>query len=334
MVALRSVLLAIAVVSLCAGPLRSEAQELSSYTAVPQTLAEATCFRGSGSGLCSFGMKKFFNSYTSYQFPNPFPPFQDPLSRLEFPLDQWFGGIRSEYSGSWWTLMGEAWTNVSRQSTQKMQDSDWDDDGNPSQKTIFSESSCRLNRAWIVDLGACIGNPVARFFNLRPILGYRYEYFFFTTYDGYQTELGGPTVDLPGDGIEFRQTFSHFYFGGKLFRDMILPVPRMGLSTLRLQLQLDYAVIQGKNEDFHLLRIGNRVTEQNTSGHCWHLLAAMSLYGRESFANARIELDLKRSITHGGHQLTNSFFALNFSFDGSRVWSDQLSLSAVVEIPL
>ncbi len=214
-----------------------------------------------------------------------------------------------------------------------MQDSDWDDDANPSQKTIFSESSCRLNRGVIVDLAASLGNPVARFFNLRPILGYRYELLLFTTYDGYQTELGGQAMDLPGDGIEFRQTFSHFYFGGKLYRDLILPMPQIGPTTLRLLFQLDYALIQGKNEDFHLLRIGNRVTEQNTSGHCWHLLAALGLYGREAFAT-RIEMDLKRSITHGGHQLTNSFFALNFSFDGSRVWSDQVSLSAVVEIPL
>ncbi len=119
MVALRSALVAIAVVSLCAGPVRLEAQEPSISTILPQTLAEANCCGKNGSGLCSFGMKKFFNSYTSYQFPNPFPPYQDPLSRLEFPLDQWFAGIKSEYSGGWWALMGEAWTNVSRQSVQK-----------------------------------------------------------------------------------------------------------------------------------------------------------------------------------------------------------------------
>jgi hypothetical protein len=333
MVVLRSLLFAVVVVSLCAGPVRSEAQGLSGYLGIPQTVLDTSCRTGTECGLLSPGLKKFFNSYTSYQFPNPFPPYQDPLSRLEFPVDQWFAGIKGQYSGGWWSLMGEAWTNVSRLSTQKMQDSDWDDDANPSQKTIFSESACRLNRGWLVDLGASLGNPVRRFFNLRPILGYRYEYFFFTTYDGYQTELGGQSVDLPGDGIEFRQTFYHFYFGGSLHRDLNLPIPQVGSTTLRCYLQLDYALIRGNNEDLHLLRLGNRVTEQNTSGHCWHLLAALSLANQQAFST-RIELDLKRSITHGGHQLTNSFFALNFSFDGSRVWSDQLSLTAVVEIPL
>ncbi|MDQ1240100.1 MAG: hypothetical protein QG577_2286, partial [Thermodesulfobacteriota bacterium] len=36
------------------------------------------------------GVRKYFNSFTSWQFPNRFPPNQDPYSRLEWPWDQTF----------------------------------------------------------------------------------------------------------------------------------------------------------------------------------------------------------------------------------------------------
>ena len=71
------------------------------------------------------GVRKLINSFTSYQFPNPYPPNQDPLSRLEFPLDQWFVGMRGLYSRKWAALLAEAWTNVSQESALQMQDSDW-----------------------------------------------------------------------------------------------------------------------------------------------------------------------------------------------------------------
>ena len=71
----------------------------------------------------SLGIQKFINSFTSYQFPNPFPPEQDPLSRLEFPLDQWFLGIFSGFSAQSWVLSGELWVNLNRESRKHMQDS-------------------------------------------------------------------------------------------------------------------------------------------------------------------------------------------------------------------
>ncbi len=100
----------------------------------------------------SIGVKKFFNSFTSYQFPNPFPPNQDPLSRLEFPIDQWFFGGDYEYLSRFWSARFESWVNINKESRSRMQDSDWDHEDLPFQKTIFSESNCRLNSGWLLDL--------------------------------------------------------------------------------------------------------------------------------------------------------------------------------------
>ncbi|HTY22128.1 MAG TPA: omptin family outer membrane protease [Desulfomonilaceae bacterium] len=314
-------------------PQTIQAQNLLPYPAATYRVFRTNLSEGLSCSSCSLAARKFLNSFTSYQFPNPFSPQQDPLSRLEFPLDQWFIGIESQYRGSWWSLSGQGWINITRESGLKMQDSDWDDDGRPSQKTVFSESQCRLNTGILLDVAATLGNPVRRYFNFTPLIGLRYQYFFFTTHDGYQTAIGGWPSDLPGDGIDFKQFFYHIYFGGASYTIFNLGTAGIPLTRLRLDVQVDYALVRGRNEDAHLLREGNRVTEQNTSGHCWHVFASLGVLSRDRL-NTRIEFDIKRVLTNGGHLLTNSMFDINFSFDGSRVWSDQVSLSGVVEVAL
>jgi hypothetical protein len=322
-----------AIISICAGTLSVNAQDFTPFPVATFPALLPAPPRDTPRYSQELGVKKFINSFTSYQFPNPFPPQQDPLSRLEFPIDQWFLGLKGQYRGSWWSLIGEGWINVSRDSAFKMQDSDWDDENNPSQKTIFSESQCRLNRGILLDIATALGNPVPRFLNLRPLVGLRYQYFFFTTHDGYQTALGGFPTDLPGDGIEFKQWYYQIYFGGNFHTFLNLGIPGSPLGRPRLDLQFDYALVRGKNEDLHLLREGRRVTEQITNGHCWHLYTGLSFVSSNRL-RARIEVDLKRVLTHGGHLLTNSLFDVNFSFDGSRVWSDQLSISGVFELAM
>jgi hypothetical protein len=333
MALIRWVVLLGAIISICLGAESVNAQNFASYPMTTYAVIPANLARDTPGYSHELGVKKFINSFTSYQFPNPFPPQQNPLSRLEFPIDQWFVGLKSQYRASWLSLIGEVWINISRDSARKMQDSDWDDEDNPSQKTIFSESQCRLNRGIMLDIATALGNPVPRFLNLKPLVGLRYQNFFFTTHDGYQTILGGPTVDLPGDGIEFQQFYYQIYFGGSFHTFLNLGIPGGPVSRARLDLQFDYGLVRGTNEDWHLLREGKRVTEQITNGHCWHLFTGLSFVASNRLST-RIEVDLKRVMTHGGHLLTNSLFDVNFSFDGSRVWSDQLSVSGVFELAL
>jgi hypothetical protein len=274
----------------------------------------------------SLGIRKYINSFTSYQFPNPFPPGQDPLSRLEFPIDQWFMGLSAKYDTPWWALTGEIWFNVSRESSQKMQDSDWDDESNPSQKTIFSESDCRLDQATLIDVGLALYPLYAMGSSCRPVMGYRYQKFAFTTHDGEQTVFGDGSMPLPGDGIGFSQKFNHFYFGALL--STVFYLGGCNTSKVTCDLQGDYALINARNEDLHLLREGNRVTTETTRGHCWHFGASATLADSGPFS-AKIEADFKRLMTCGNHELTNDMFSFRFSFDGSTVWSDQAAVTAV-----
>jgi outer membrane protease len=234
----------------------------------------------------------------------------------------------SGYAGRYWSLKGELWTNLNRESSLKMQDSDWDDESRPGQKTIFSESNCRLNRGLLVDIGVCVATPLAEMVALRPVFGFRYQRFFFTTHDGFQAGLALAPADLPGDGINFKQTFWHWYLGA-CFRTNFSPLIALGAWwPVTMDVQLDYGLVTAQNEDQHLLRAGDRVTEEKTRGHCWHLSVGLDILARDSF-RAGIEMDFKRLLTDGSHRLTNPLFSIDFSFDGSRVWSDQASVSAV-----
>lgn len=277
-------------------------------------------------------VSKYFSSFTSYQFPNPFPPNQDPLSRLEFPIDQWFAGVESGYRNSLWSLKCQAWTNITRDGSLMMQDSDWDDGTMPFQKTIFSESKCRLNTSLLADIQVALNNPLGLRWNIGPVIGMRYEMFDFTTHDGVQMDVSGTVIDLPGDGIDFKQIFRHVYFGmamqGTLRLEALIGwAPPVGFS-----IDCDYGLVTALNEDLHLLREGERITTDNTRGHCWHAAVSAGVSLRNRIA-ARIRGQFKRILTTGDHRLTNPWFGIDFSFGGAEVWSEQVSVTGVLEIP-
>ncbi|MEW6351517.1 MAG: omptin family outer membrane protease [Thermodesulfobacteriota bacterium] len=289
----------------------------------------------------ALGIRKCINSFTSYQFPNPFPPNQDPLSRLEFPIDQWFGGLRGEYSRGCVSVFAEGWINLNSEANLKMQDSDWDDESNPFQKTIFSESQCALNRGYLVDMGLSFGKSSGTM-SLRPVGGYRYQYFDFTTHDGNQMDMSGNVSPLPGDGIRFRQTFNHAYLGGIWKASLgqsrgsacATKIPSCGFacgSKIEFSVQADIAWAQGWNEDKHLLRAGDRRTVERTKGYCWHIGLSTSMHLSDAFL-VRLEGDFKRLTTTGSHNLTNDAFGIDFSFDGAKVWSDQGSIAAMAQM--
>lgn len=294
------------------------------------TVSDVASKLGTPQSRYAVGFKKFFNSFTSYQFPNPFPPGQDPLSRLEFPIDQWFFGSRYTYEAPHWTVLFDSYVNLNRDSGLYMQDSDWEQENKPFQKTVFSESRCRLNRSWLLDLGLNLHPDWAVFKEISPITGLRYQYFYFTTHDGYQVTLDGDHADLKGDGIDFEQTFYHWYIGGLFSTTINTSGIWRSIPQTSLTCQFDYALATAKNEDLHLLRAGHRITRDNTSGHCWHLNATVAMDMRHNL-KAKFDVDFKRMVTHGDHELSNSFYNIYFSFSGAKVWSDQFALTGLVE---
>ncbi|MGC8657700.1 MAG: omptin family outer membrane protease [Desulfomonilaceae bacterium] len=316
------------VVYICAYPLAAQAQGLNDPL---DTMSGLVSTVGAKDWRYTIGFKKFFNSYTSYQFPNPFPPEQDPLSRLEFPIDQWFFGGAYIYNAWTWSASLDIWTNINKDSRSQMQDSDWDQENLPGQKSIFSESKCRLKRSWLGDLKFLLKPEVQLFKIVRPIFGVRYQTFSFVTHDGNQDSIDGYSVDLPGEGIEFDQSFYQYYVGGQLNTTLNNVVFSRLLTGLDIGLVVDYALVSAKNQDLHLLREGERITTEITNGHCWHAQATASFPMRDNI-RMRLDVDFKRIVTNGDHQLTNSFFNVDFSFNGSRVWSDQLSAAATAEL--
>ena len=276
-------------------------------------------------------MRKYFGSFTSYEFPDPFPPYNDPLSRLEFNFDQWFIGFNSGYNSAYWSMNVQGEINLNQNSSLNMQDSDWDHPFNPNVKTIFSESNNRLTKGWMAEVQFTIWTPIEEVIYIRPVLGYRYQVLDFTTHDGVQRDISGAVIGLPGESVEFEQRFQHFYLGGLFVYSYPLR-SSLGLTPIfQLAFQTDCAIVAAKNEDLHLLRPGERITQETTTGYCWHLCLEMTCTLIESL-RAGLEFDFKRMDTHGSHHLINAPLGIDFSFDGARVWSEQASVSAIAEI--
>lgn len=280
----------------------------------------------------SLQTRYFFKSHTSYEFGNPFPPYQTPLSRLEFPLDSWWAGASMRREFPRFSAGVEFFRNLSDEARGVMMDSDWDDDTQPALKTIYSESSCRMEPSYMVRADAdlkisdWIGLP--GWLDLRPLAGLAWQRFMLVTHDGFQSEIGRETILLQGDGIRFEQTYWQFFTGLKSTFDLGKP---FHLSRLTFTTQADWAYVAGSNEDHHLLRPGRRMTYEKTTGDAWHALVNLKI-GLTKNVNANIGAEYLRIKTTGSHNLTNNLFGIDYTFDhGVKVWSEQISLSLGLE---
>ena len=128
-------------------------------------------------------LKFLFGSHTSYEFGNPYSPYQVPLSRLEFPLNTIWAGFEVRRNLGRLSAGFEYLASLADQETDHFRDSDWDDDANPSRLSIFGETQCRVRPSFqlradvdlqIADL---VGLPDG--FILRPLVGYRWQHLAF-----------------------------------------------------------------------------------------------------------------------------------------------------------
>ena len=224
-------------------------------------------------------VKRLFDSHTSYEFKNPFPPHQSPLSRLEFGLDSWWGGLGVSRWTPRWSISLEAMRNLIQGVDGVLADSDWTDERNTRIRDIYSESNLRLKPSY--DVRASVDVSVAGWLglpkglDLRPVGGVRWQRFDLMAFDGTQWDLQSDgswhTTPLPGDDIHFKQTYWHYFLG---LRGQWQPL-RHEYPGLKLTGQVDWAWVKGDNQDDHLLREGNRITEESTSGHAWHASLAL-----------------------------------------------------------
>lgn len=279
-------------------------------------------------------VKRMFDSHTSYEFKNPFPPGQSPLSRLEFGLDSWWAGLEVRRWTPFWSVRLEAMRNLISGVDGILADSDWTDDRNTRMRDIYSESNLRLKPSY--DVRASIDVSVAGWLglpkglDLRPVGGVRWQRFNLMAFDGTQWELQPDgsvhTTPLPGDDIHFKQTYWHYFLG---FRGEWRPLPKEH-PGLKLTGQVDWAYVKGFNQDHHLLRAGTRITEENTTGHSWHAALALEApLGHDFFWG--LQGEYMTIETTGSHRMVNDAYDIDYTWDNlAKVWSQQCSVMATL----
>jgi hypothetical protein len=275
----------------------------------------------------SVGIRKYVNSFTSYQFPSPDSAVLDPLSRLEWPWEQTYGVVKLAVISGGLEIACDVAASMSSATGQDAQDSDWEDPENSHQKTTFSDALSRP-RGWMFNASLSYGFP--GFPCLRGVAGTRGQQFRFTYTNILQRQIfddkegyGDYPADFtPGASIEFSQAFRHYYAGGILVAgvDLASLFDRFSGYHVIVKLQGDYGIVTGNNEDYHILRTpGPRFTLENTRGTSWHLNATAELQvtGR---VNIGLEGDFMRIHTTGNHQLFEP--AVNESWGGGVVGAE------------
>ncbi len=288
-------------------------------------------------------IKRYLHSHTSYQFGDPDNKAINPLSRLEFPLNSWWGGLTMSWRKPGYALNLEAMTNLSRQTDAgKFKDSDWEE---PGRLMVYDEQNCRMERSFTLDFNAdfSLAEPLAlpRGLDIRPVVGWRWQRFTLVAHDGYQDALGTDgqwktQFIFVGDSIWFRQDYVQGYAGVKILADLPAAWPR-GPGGQRTQafLQGDWGPVAGQNKDRHLLR-GDRVTEESTKGDAWHLGLGLKVPVSDLGA-VSLSCDYLRIRTTGDHFMASSEdgpYVEEAWSEGVKVWSDQIAFVLAWEIPL
>lgn len=293
-------------------------------------------------------VKRLFRSHTSFQFGDPSQRQLNPLSRLEFPLGSWWGGLNLGLEGPRFRLeLGLLTAIPDQDDIGVMRDSDWEDTKRPKVTTTYSESTVKLKNS--LDFKAKLSMslrehlPTPSWLDVRPLLGVRWQKFVFVTHDGIQQNqiddpaspefgTGWSYMSLPGDIIWFRQEYLHAYIGLMLNADL----SGGGLGQLgrgwQASLQGDLAQVWGENRDRHLLRQGNRVTTERTQGYAWH--TALTLKAPLwSWGSLLLSGDYLYIYTNGDHTMSLDGQPDETWDYGVKVWSQQAGLSLSLEVP-
>lgn len=281
----------------------------------------------------SLGLRKYINSFTSYEFLDPDNTFVDPASRLEWPWEQTYGVIKAGFLYHGLQVNLEGASTLLTYSGLMAQDSDWTDASRPNQKTIFSEGEARP-RGWTID--ASVGYDLPVLARVRWILGYRAQQFRFTYTDVYQKELYRPDRNGldEGEGIQFTQDYRHYYGGAVtgVQIDMGSVSSYMTGTGLSVRLLGDVGYVTANNMDYHVNRLpAPRYTSEITNGISWRLNLATDLRVNSRFT-VGLAGEFMRIRTEGSHRMTSPAGldedgiyrqSVDESWQGARVWSEQ-----------
>lgn len=271
---------------------------------------------------------RFADSHTSYEFGNPLPPLQAPLSRLEFPMDGWWVGGELRRSFGRYSLAAEYLKARRGDTRQPFKDSDWTGDPYPPNVLdVYSEAKNRVERSSMakIEVEVQVGDllDLPNRMTLAPVFGARWQDLNFVAHDGVQVypASGGavPADPYPGDAIAFNQKYTQYFVGLK---------SSYALPFATVSGQLDWAYVDANNKDHHLLR-GARYTYEVTHGDAVHFSLGLQ---RELARNviAGLRTDYLRTRTTGTHRYVEAGWDMTWSH-GVRVWSTQKSVSVDLE---
>ena len=276
--------------------------------------------------------KRYTGSHTSFEFGNPEPPWQAPLSRLEFPTNAWFGGVAVTGQFDRFALSGEVLRNISSSSSGVFKDSDWTGEiVPPSIKDVYSEASTHIEPSYMarldVDMRVSDWIGFAEGLDIRPLIGVRWQDLNFVAHDGVQSYPAQPSLGVdhyPGDAIRFNQTYWQYFLGARMAYDL---GSQVDLPGLKLTSQLDWAYVKGDNRDHHLLRPGRRITYEDTRGSAWHAIVGLAAPLAQDW-NLGLSFEYLRIESTGTHRWTDSQANGDLSWDhGVKVWSEQKSVN-------
>ena len=270
------------------------------------------------------GLVRYINSFASWQIRSG-PGGWDPISRLEWPFDQWFASFQMVRTSHWWDASVLGMVSLNKFTPLKHQDSDWTDEGFPTwQKTIFSESKNRVDHSYSVDFTVFPHNSATDGFKVGPVLGWRYQVLSFNALSGTEYHLSGAPPTSWSQANETKVYFYGWYVGGAASVPLRVTIPYRGLSgVLEIGGQGDYSWVFGRLRDRHMLR-GGLQGHINSKGWGYHFAVNAALTVRSVKLTA--VGDFKRFRTVGTIYTLNDPerpTAGNTADDGAHLWSDQ-----------
>jgi hypothetical protein len=270
------------------------------------------------------GLVRYINSFASWQIRSG-PGGWDPLSRLEWPFDQWFASFQITRTSRWWDASVLGMVSLNKFTPLKFQDSDWTDGVVPPwQKTIFSESKNRVDHSYGIDFTVFPHNAATDGVKVGPVLGWRYQLLSFNAMSGTEKNIIGDPPASWSQAIETKVYFYGWYVGGAASVPLRVTIPYRGLSgVLEIGGQGDYSWVFGRLRDRHMLR-GDLQGHINSKGWGYHFAvnAAMTVGSLKVTAVG----DFKRYRTVGTiHTLNDPDHPAtgDIADDGAHLWSDQ-----------
>jgi hypothetical protein len=275
--------------------------------------------------LCASGIS------SEYGTQQPPPDGYAPLSRLNFPLNSCWHGLRLGVDEPTWSAHFE-WMAPQQGIQGQFSDYDWRSAGSDENFSDLGFADQRFVDGQMIDLGLDFKLTDCTFklpVEIWPTLGFRWERFNIGCYDGvqvkYRDEWLNPPDSLPGDVLSFNQQFYTGYLGGQF---------RTRVKTVLLTFQADWGYTWGYNIDHHLLRDGDRFTMEATQGNSWHLGFTAEAPVTEHFSFG-FQFDHLEIRTTGTHHLQNLPLGEDATWDnGVSVSSNQTSLMAFLRFRL